>query len=147
MFMACIDKALQRFWTAIDLLRSKQIYAVITPAALAGKGSDRHQLYMGNAQFSKVGEFGSCCIECAFRGEGPNVQLVHDGTRKRWRLPVAVRPVKCCVVQYPRWTMHSLWLPGRTRIRQRRPGSIQDKRIIGPRCCLGNFQLPPAAGA
>src|SRR5882757_11263968 len=68
---------------------------VITPVTSASEGSDRHQLDGCDAQRGQVIEAIDDPKECAFRGEGSDVELVDDAACPRPTFPPLIPPPVC----------------------------------------------------
>jgi hypothetical protein len=80
-------------------MRREQVHAVIAPSLHAGKGIDRHQFDMRDAEIAQRIELCLRRVEGAFRRERPDMQFVNDSARQRRRFPSGVGPLKRRVVE------------------------------------------------
>jgi hypothetical protein len=111
-----IDQALEVRGRAVARVRRERQHAVVAPAALAGEVADRHQLERGDAEVGEVVEPVERGGERAARGEGADVQLVHDRLGPRPSRPAVVVPLVVERIDHPARRVHVVRVPARRRI-------------------------------
>jgi hypothetical protein len=105
-----IDETFERFVIAIVVIRREQLHAVIAPVPTSRTFGDRHDFQHGDAQVFQVLELSSCGVECAFRRERADVQLVDDLAFNVDAAPVRIGPLKLIRRYDLRRTMYTLRL-------------------------------------
>src|SRR5258707_15542247 len=93
-----------------------EIYAIVTPIAVAGKFGDGHQLNRGNAELLEVWKLGDNGFKSSVRSEGADVQLIDDMACKGDSFPGTVCPFERIGIDNLRWAMHSLRLKARNGV-------------------------------
>ena len=111
--MAGVDQTLQSMRSAIAVLRRIGVNAVIAPVARSRKLPDRHQLEGRDTQITQCRQAGDDRFECAFRGEGPDVEFVEHQIFSRHSGPALIRPSEFIGAEDGRCLIHTVWLPAR----------------------------------
>ena len=102
-----VYQALERLWSAVGVLGSEEIDAIIAPIAGPGKLRDRHQFNRRNSQGGELGKMGDDGIEGSFRGISSDVEFVKDGAIQRRAFPALIGPGEGIQVDDLRGTVHS----------------------------------------
>ena len=100
---------------------------------------------MGHAELDQVLQFLDGGIERALRSERPDVQLVEHGLGQGLSLPCAVGPVETGVVKAA-GAVDAEGLAPRARVRQQRPGAVEDESVVPSRLCSDDIGGIPATG-
>src|SRR5437660_1665357 len=95
---------------------------------------------MSDSQRFQILKLFDRAVERALWCKGPDVQFVNNCRGKRSGLPVLVGPGENGMIQRARWTVNSLGLPSRARIRQR-ISAVQTEGVVPAR----KIGSPPAA--
>src|ERR1035441_2080919 len=111
LLMGGIYESLEAVGAAIPLLNSKERYAVVSPAMIAGERCYGHQLDMSYAKINQMIKLANDGVECSFRREGPNMQFVDDAACQRRCIELRVAPRKCLLVIDARRTVYAIRLP------------------------------------
>ena len=125
-------------------IRSKGQNTVITPVALAGKISDRHQFHGSDAEFRQVVEALLQGSKRPFRSEGSHVKLINDRLFPRLSAPILVLPLKTGCIDHLARTVHVLWLKSRSRVRNFR-SAVDLEFVASSGGCLVGYQLKPSS--
>src|SRR5215469_4598957 len=118
----CVTRIHQPFKcgrTAVYVMRSEQIHAIVAPSSPAGELSHRHQLKVRNPELYQVIEAFDRGIEGPFRRKGTDMDLKENRVRERRRNKILVAPGKCLVIDDSRSSVHSIRLKLRAGIGQR----------------------------
>ena len=79
---------------AVGVVRRRRVHAVVTPAALAREGRDRHQLDRGHPELARAPAGADRGVERALVGERADVELVDHELVERDALPLARRSTR-----------------------------------------------------
>src|SRR5437762_11014761 len=81
--------------------------------------------------------------KCAFRSEGTNVQLINDGARERFGLPIVIGPGKGGMIDQTRRAMQAIRLELRPGVGNRTT-IVDYKRVLGAWPGILQSGFPPA---
>ena len=114
--VAGVYEPLKAVRPAVAVLSRIGEHAVISPVAGARELADRHDLDGGDAQIAELAQPRDDRLECPFRSESADVQLVEDEIFSTQPLPIAVAPGEPPRDHDRRGTLDTLGLPERAGV-------------------------------
>src|SRR5216683_1768626 len=111
-----VDELFETRGTAVGMMGSEEIHAVIAPPTIARELGDRHKLDDVDAEVDEVGEPLDHSVEGSFGREGSDVQLIKDEAREGEAAPARVSPRVPAVLDHLRQAQHAIGLRRRARV-------------------------------
>jgi hypothetical protein len=114
--VASVHQSFKALRSAVGILHSEGINAIITPVAVSRELGNGHKFYGSNAQFLEFVEVDDNSIESAFGAKGSHMKFINNELLKRQTGPVPIPPCEIRV-HHLRRTLDTLGLGSGRRVR------------------------------